>query len=136
MSHNAAFVLTPGQRIAVVGLSAKHDRPSFEVASVMQRAGFHIIPVNPQYAGETILGEHCVASLADIDTPVDIVNCFRKSEDMIDVATDVLAMQTLPRVLWMQLGIQNATARAMAEAAAITVIENQCIKIAYQLQQR
>jgi uncharacterized protein len=136
MEQRAAFVLTPGQRIAVVGLSAKPDRPSFDVARTMQRSGFQIIPVNPHYAGEAILGVRCVASLSEIGKPIDVVNCFRKSEDMLGVAEDVIAMRPLPRVLWMQIGIQSGAARALAEAVEIMVIENQCIKIAYQNQPR
>ncbi|MGL4229908.1 MAG: CoA-binding protein [Casimicrobium sp.] len=126
--------LEPGQTIAVVGLSAKTDRPSFEVAHAMQRAGFRMIPVNPQYAGSQILGETCVATLAEITEHVDIVDCFRKSEDMVEVARAAVAMRELPKVLWMQQGVANAEARSIAEAAGIEVVEDQCIKIAYYSQ--
>jgi uncharacterized protein len=126
--------LEPGQTIAVFGLSAKIDRPSFDVASAMQRAGFRIVPVNPQYAGSQILGETCVATLVEITGRVDIVDCFRKSEDMPEVARAVVAMRELPKVLWMQQGIANDEARAIAEAAGIEVIEDRCIKIAYYSQ--
>jgi uncharacterized protein len=126
--------LAPGQTIAVVGLSAKPDRPSYDVARAMQRAGFRIIPVNPQYAGDEILGERCVASLLDIEGTVDIVDCFRKSEDMPSVAHDAVAMKVKPKTLWMQQGIANAEARAIAEDAGIAVIEDSCIKIAYYSQ--
>ena len=123
--------LVPGQTIAVVGLSAKPDRPSFDVARVMQGAGFRVIPVNPSYAGQTILGERCIASLAEIDTAVDIVDCFRKSEDMLKVALEVVAMKARPAVLWMQMGIRSTEARNVAAAVGIEVIEDQCIKVAY-----
>jgi uncharacterized protein len=126
--------LEPGQTIAVVGLSAKPDRPSYDVASAMQRAGFRIVPVNPQYAGSKILGETCVATLAEIAERVDIVDCFRKSEDMPEVARAVVAMSEHPKALWMQQGIANDEARAIAEAAGIDVIEDRCIKIAYYSQ--
>jgi uncharacterized protein len=126
-----SFELTPGQSIAVVGLSAKPDRASFDVAREMQRAGFRIFPVNPQYLGQEILGERCVASLADITEPIDIVNCFRRSEDMLEVADASVAMRPLPKMLWMQQGVANAHARRVAEAVGIQVIENRCIKIAY-----
>jgi uncharacterized protein len=128
------FQLIPGQTIAVVGLSADTTRPSFDVARAMQRAGFHIIPVNPRYAGEAILGEPCVASLADIDRAVDIVDCFRKSEDMASVASEAVAMKSKPKLLWMQQGIRSADARRIAEAAGIAVVEDHCIKIAYYSQ--
>jgi uncharacterized protein len=123
--------LEPGQTIAVVGLSAKPDRPSFDVARAMQRAGFAIVPVNPQYAGSQILGELCVASVLDINRTIDIVDCFRKSEDMPSVAREVAAMTRKPKVLWMQQGIANTEARMIAESADIEVIEDSCIKIAY-----
>lgn len=123
--------LEPGQTIAVVGLSAKPDRPSFDVARAVQRSGFVIVPVNPQNAGQTILGEHCYASLLDIERPVDIVDCFRKSEDMPAVAREAIAMTPPPKALWMQMGIANAEARAIAEQAGIEVIEDTCIKIAF-----
>ncbi len=124
----------PGQTIAVVGLSAKPDRPSFDVAGTMQRAGFRIIPVNPQYAGAQILGETCLATLDEIVERVDIVDCFRKSEDMVEVARAVVAMRNLPKLLWMQQGIANAQARAVAEAAGVEVVEDRCIKTAYYRQ--
>jgi uncharacterized protein len=87
--------------------------------------------VNPQYLGQEILGERCVASLADITEPIDIVNCFRRSEDMLEVADASVAMRPLPKMLWMQQGVANAHARRVAEAVGIQVIENRCIKIAY-----
>jgi uncharacterized protein len=123
--------LEPGQTIAVVGLSAKLDRPSHDVALAMQRAGFRIVPVNPQYAGSDILGVRCVASLLDIDQPVHVVDCFRKSEDMPDVARDVLAMKMKPALLWMQRGIENREARSMLEAIGVEVLEDRCIKVDY-----
>ncbi len=125
------FQLTPGQTIAVVGLSAKPDRPSYDVARVMQQAGFRVIGVNPQYAGDTILGVTCVAALADVSHPIDIVNCFRRSDEILDVATAATSLVPTPKVLWMQQGIANPEARAVAEAAGIYVVENSCIKIAF-----
>jgi predicted CoA-binding protein len=123
--------LVPGQTIAVVGLSAKPDRPSYDVARAMQRAGFLIVPVNPQYVGGEILGERVYASLLDIAQPVDIVDCFRKPEDMPAIARDAVAMSPPPKVLWMQMGIANQEAREIAERAGIEVVEDNCIKIAY-----
>jgi uncharacterized protein len=127
--------LAPGQVIAVVGLSAKPDRPSYDVARAMQRAGFRIIPVNPQYAGQTILDRVCVANLSEIDTPVHIVDCFRRSEDMPQLAREVVAMKYKPHTLWMQMGIESAEARAIAEAHGIEVIEDRCIKTDFYSQQ-
>lgn len=117
--------------IAVVGLSARPDRASFDVSRVMQNAGFRIIPVNPAYAGELILGERCVATLAEVPVAIDIVNCFRRSEDMVPVARDTVALTARPKVLWMQMGVVNEEAAAIASDAGIQVVQNQCIKIEY-----
>ncbi|MBP6531541.1 MAG: CoA-binding protein, partial [Burkholderiales bacterium] len=110
-------LLATTKTIAVVGLSADTSRPSFEVAEVMQRAGYRIIPVNPRYAGQNILGEPCVASLADVKERIDIVDCFRRSEEMVEVAKAAAAVAPLPRVLWMQIGVVNAEAAAIARDA-------------------
>jgi len=117
--------------IAVVGLSVDPGRPSYGVAAVMQRAGFRIVPVNPRYAGQAILGERCVASLADVDVPIDIVDCFRRSEEMPEVAQAAAGLAPRPRVLWMQIGVQNAAAAQMAREAGMAVVENKCLKIEY-----
>ena len=114
--------------IAVVGLSSRADRPSFEVASTLQGAGFRIIPVNPGYAGSAILGEPCLASLGEISVPVDIVDCFRKSEDMVEVATQAANMIPRPKVLWMQLGVANNEAEKIARNAGIEVVQNECLE--------
>ena len=124
-------LLATSKTIAVVGMSNRPDRPSFEVASVLQNGGYRIIPVNPQYAGSLILGEPCVASLADIKEAVDIVDCFRRSEDMVGVATDAAAMSPLPKVLWMQLGVANQAAAKIARDAGMDVVQNQCLETTY-----
>ena len=126
-----AALLANSKTIAVVGMSTRPDRPSFEVASVMQRGGYRIIPVNPQYAGTSILGEPCMASLADIDVAVDIVDCFRRSEDMVDVAVAAAAMTPRPKVLWMQLGVANDAAAKIAQDAGIDVVQNKCLETTY-----
>ena len=125
-------LLATTKTIAVVGLSADTSRPSFEVAEVMQRAGYRIIPVNPRYAGQNILGEPCVASLADVNERIDIVDCFRRSEEMVEVAKATAAVAPLPRVLWMQIGVMNAEAAAIARDAGMTVVQDRCLKLDYQ----
>ncbi|HPG61056.1 MAG TPA: CoA-binding protein [Casimicrobium sp.] len=125
-------LLATTKTIAVVGLSADTSRPSFEVAEVMQRAGYRIIPVNPRYAGQNILGEPCVASLADVKERIDIVDCFRRSEEMVEVAKAAAAVAPLPRVLWMQIGVMNADAAAIARDAGMTVVQDRCLKLDYQ----
>ena len=126
-----AALLAASKTIAVVGMSNRPDRPSYAVASVMQKGGYRIIPVNPQYAGTTILGEPCVASLADITATVDIVDCFRRSDDMVGVATDAAAMRPLPRVLWMQLGVASDDAAKIARDAGIDVVQNRCLETTF-----
>ncbi|MFO1342767.1 MAG: CoA-binding protein [Burkholderiales bacterium] len=125
-------LFTTAKTIAVVGLSDNPSRPSFEVAQVMQRAGFRIIPVNPRAAGQSILGEPCVGALSEVAAPVDIVDCFRRSEEMVEVARAVAAMSLKPKVLWMQIGVMNEEAAQIARDAGIAVVQNRCIKIEYR----
>ena len=129
MDLKALFAST--KTIAIVGMSTRTDRPSNEVATIMQREGFRILPVNPAYAGQTILGETFVPTLADVPVPIDIVDCFRKSEDMVEVARDAAAMRPLPKVLWMQLGVENEAAAKIARDAGIAVVQNHCVEIEY-----
>ncbi|QJR09689.1 putative protein YccU [Usitatibacter rugosus] len=118
-------ILRTSRTVAVVGLSANWYRPSFFAAKYMQEHGYRIIPVNPQY--DSVLGEKCHASLRDIPEPVDIVDCFRKSSEIPALAEEAIAIGA--KVLWMQLGVENAAARARAEAAGLEVVENRCVKI-------
>ena len=131
-----AALLDTAKTIAIVGMSNRPDRPSFEVASVLQSGGYRIIPVNPQYAGSVILGEPCVASLGEIGVAVDIVDCFRRSEDMAEVATAASAMTPRPKVLWMQLGVENAEAAKIAQDAQIDVVQNRCLETTYLAHRR
>ena len=120
-------VLSAYRTVAIVGLSADSVRPSHAVGRYLQERGYRVIPVNPRY--REILGERCYPSLATIPEPVDIVDVFRKPEDCLAVAHQAVAIGA--RVLWLQLGIDNAQARAVAEAGGLTVIANRCIKIDY-----
>ncbi|MDW5415071.1 CoA-binding protein [Iodobacter sp. CM08] len=113
--------------IAVVGLSPKPDRPSFGVSTIMQKAGFHIIPVRPYT--ESVLGETAYASLSDIPGKVDLVNVFRAS-DQIDAIVDEAIQLQIPAI-WIQLGIINEAAALRAKAAGLFVVMNRCIKIEY-----
>ena len=118
-------ILRSSKTVAVVGLSANWYRPSFFAAKYMQEHGYRIIPVNPQI--DSVLGEKCHASLRDIPEPVDIVDCFRRSTEIPALAEDAIAIGA--KVLWMQLGVENAAARVRAEAAGLEVVENRCVKI-------
>ena len=118
-------ILALSKTIAVVGLSAQWYRPSYFAAKYMQDHGYRIIPVNPNY-GE-VLGQKCYATLTDIPESVDIVDCFRKSEEMVSIARDAVKIHA--KVLWMQLGITNDEAERIASDAGLDVVANRCVKI-------
>jgi uncharacterized protein len=122
-------LLQENKTIAMVGLSADPMRPSHFAAIYMQSEGYEIIPVNPRLAGQQILGETVYASLLDIpkDRKVDIVDVFRKSEDVPAVLDE--AIQIGAPVFWMQLGIVNEDAAARARSAGMDVVMNRCVKI-------
>src|SRR5258707_15461224 len=118
-------ILLTHRTLAVVGLSAQWHRPSYFAGKYMQEHGYRVIPVNPTYP--EILGEKSYKRLADIPETVDVVDCFRKSSEIPALAEEAIAIGA--KVLWMQLGVENAEARARAEAAGLEVIENHCVKI-------
>lgn len=120
-------MLEEAKTIAVVGCSNKPDRTSYMIAEAMQNAGYRIIPVNPMIAGETVLGEKVVASLTDIQEPVDIVNVFRRSEEVMPVAEE--AVKIKPKALWLQQGIVNDEAAELAQENEIKVVMDRCIKV-------
>jgi len=120
-------MLEKAKTIAVVGCSNKPDRTSYMIAEAMQHAGYRIIPVNPVIAGETVLGETVRASLADIEEPIDIVNVFRRSEEVLPVAEE--AVKVHPKVLWLQQGIVNDEAARLAKENGIEVVMDRCIKV-------
>ena len=118
-------ILKENRSIAVVGLSANWYRPSFFAAKYLQEHGYRIIPVNPGYT--EILGEPCYPNLEAIPQAVDIVDCFRKPEDIPPLAEQ--AAKIGARVLWLQLGVINEAAAQMASAAGLQVVMDRCIKI-------
>ena len=129
-------VLTRCRTLAVVGLSPQWHRPSYFAAKYMQAHGYRIVPVNPLVAreGGSILGERAYATLREADAAVrteggriDMVDCFRKSEDIPPLADDAVAIGA--RCLWLQLGVFNDAAAERAEAAGLQVIQNRCVKI-------
>ncbi len=124
--------------IAVVGLSNRPERASFDVAAYLQSAGYRIVAVNPMYAGQTILGERCHASLQEASTAlagqglrVSIVDCFRKSADIPPVVEEAIAIGA--DCVWMQLDIVNEAAAARARAAGLKVVMDKCIKIEHAM---
>lgn len=118
-------ILTGARTIAVVGWSPKPDRPSHRVAAFLAARGYRVIPVNPGAAGQQALGVTVRASLAEIDEPVDMVDIFRRSEDVPPVVDAALAVPGL-KAIWMQLGITHAEAAAKAEAAGVQVVQDRC----------
>lgn len=120
-------ILKENRVIAVVGLSADWYRPSFFAAKYMQEHGYRVIPVNPRYAGKQVLGERCYASLREIPDKVDLVVVFRKSDDVMPVAEDAIAIGA--RVLWQQLGVKNEAAAAKARAKGLETVMDRCVKI-------
>ena len=125
--HALRRILKTCRTIAVVGLSADWHRPSFFAAKYMQSHGYTIVPVNPRYAGQTILGSSCYASLLDIPHPVDMVDVFRRPEDVLPLSEQ--AAQIGARCLWQQLGVHNAEAEALARTAGMDTVANRCVKI-------
>jgi hypothetical protein len=118
-------ILSQNRVIAVVGLSADWFRPSYFAAKYMQEHGYTIVPVNPRYA--QILGQKCYPSLRDIPGKVDIVDCFRKTVDIMPICDDAIAIGA--KVLWQQLGVKNHDAAAKARAAGLEAIVDRCVKI-------
>ena len=118
-------ILGSARTIAVVGLSAEWHRPSHFAAQSMQAKGYRVIPVNPRY--ESILGMRCVARLEDIDQPVDIVDVFRRTDDVGPIADSAIAINA--RCLWQQIGVKNLDADAKARAAGMDSVMDRCVKI-------
>jgi predicted CoA-binding protein len=113
--------------IAVVGLSPKENRPSNMVGRYLIGAGYTIYPVNP--GQKEILGRTCYADLASIPDPIDIVDIFRKSEDVLPIVEQLIELNPLPRVLWMQQGIVNEAAAELARRKGLFVVMDRCIKV-------
>ncbi|MDR2239641.1 MAG: CoA-binding protein [Zoogloeaceae bacterium] len=118
-------ILLQNRVIAVVGLSANPRRPSHTTARYMLEHGYTIIPVNPVCA--EVFGQKCYASLRDIPQPVDIVDCFRRAEEIPALADEAIAIGA--KVLWMQLGIIHPEAARKAEATGLEVVMDRCVKI-------
>ena len=121
-------ILQECRRIAVVGLSPKPARPSNQVAAYLLRAGYDIIPVNPGHA--EILDRTCYPDLRSVPGTIDMVNIFRRSEEVLPVV--MAAIDKKVRVIWMQQGIVNEEAAALAENQGITVIMDRCLMVDHQ----
>ena len=118
-------ILATSKTIAVVGLSGDWFRPSYFAAKYMLEHGYTIIPVNPRQA--EIMGQKCYASLRDIPVKVDIVDVFRKTEDVLPIAEEAIAIGA--KALWQQIGVKNLEAVKKAEAAGLDCVIDRCVKI-------
>ena len=137
MNHDAyenayiGGILNSVKTIAMVGASANDVRPSYFVLKYLLGKGFSVFPVNPGQAGNEILGRMTYARLADVPDTIDMVDVFRGSAAVPGVVDEVLQLDPLPKVIWMQLGVRHDEAAARAEAAGIKVVMNRCPKIEY-----
>lgn len=129
MSLGLGGLLASVRSIAVVGLSADPRRASHDVAIFLVRRGYACIGVNPGLAGREVAGMAVVASLTELPHPVDMVDIFRASDHVGTVVDEALALAVPPSVVWMQLGVIDAAAKARAEAAGLTVVMDRCPKI-------
>ena len=122
-------VLKRVRTIAAVGVSADQMRPSYAAMLYLQSKGYRVIPINPRYAGQKILGETVLASLDDLPEPPDMVQVFRKSKDAPPVVEDAIRIGA--KVLWMQLGVRHDEAGERARRAGLDVVMDRCPKIEY-----
>lgn len=120
-------ILSENRRIAVVGLSARPHRPSYFAAKYLLDHGYEVIPVNPAY--EEVLGQRCYPDLTDVPGRIDVVDIFRKPEEVPALVEQAIAIEA--RVVWMQLGVVHDEAAARARAAGLEVVMDRCMKIEY-----
>ncbi len=119
-------ILADTKVIALVGASPKPERPSHQVGRFLVSRGYTVIPVNPGQAGKEIFGQTCVGSLSDIGQPVDMVDIFRRAEEVEHVVDEALHALTGLKYIWMQLDIVNDKAAALARAQGAEVVMDRC----------
>ncbi|MDA7574115.1 CoA-binding protein [Candidatus Pelagibacter sp.] len=123
-------ILSKYKTIAMIGVSKDPTKPSTIVMKYMQKYGFKVIPVNPKAKGEKILGEEVYEKITDIKEPIDIVDVFRPSREAYGIAEDTVKIGA--KVLWLQLGIRDESAKDLMKKNDIEYIENKCTKMEYQ----
>jgi hypothetical protein len=119
-------ILSTSPTIAVLGIHQVPEKAAFYVPEYLYGEGYRILGVNPQFRGEELFGERVRNTLAEITEPVDLVDVFRRSEQIPQYVEDILAMRPRPKVVWFQLGIKNDDAAHILEAAGIFVVQNRC----------
>jgi predicted CoA-binding protein len=124
-------ILNTVKTIAMVGVSANTSRPSYFAFKYLLERNFHMIPVNPLLAGQELLRQRVYAKLTDITEPVDMVDIFRGSRHALPIVQEALGMKPRPQVIWMQLGVRNDEAAALAQENGMKVVMNRCPKIEY-----
>jgi hypothetical protein len=124
-------ILTSVKSIAMVGASANSARPSYLVLKYLSERGYRMYPINPGLAGKTIHGLPVFATLSDAPGPIDMVEIFRNSDAAGAIVDEALALDPLPKVIWMQLSVRNDAAAVRAEARGVRVVMNRCPKIEY-----
>jgi len=124
-------ILNTVKTIAMVGASAKDNRPSYFAFKYLGERGYNMIPINPGLAGKELLGWKIYGRLSEVPEPIDMVDVFRASNYALPVVQEALTLNPKPRVIWMQLGIRNDEAAALAEANGMKVVMNRCPKIEY-----
>lgn len=127
ISQDISAILKEVSSIAVVGLSPKENRPSHMVARYLIDVGYTVYPVNPGH--DEILGFPCYPHLKAVPYPIDLVDIFRRSEDILPIVETVLELERLPKAIWMQQGIVNEEAATLAREQKLSVIMDRCIKI-------
>jgi predicted CoA-binding protein len=124
-------ILNTVKTVAMIGASGKENRPSYFAFKYLLERGYTMIPVNPGHEGQTILGQRIYAKLSDVPVPVDMVDIFRSSQYALGVVQEALTLAPRPSVIWMQLGVRNDEAAALAETNGMKVVMNRCPKIEY-----
>lgn len=120
-------ILQDNRVVAVLGAHVNVSKPAYYVPQYLFDQGYTIVPVNPGYVGETLFEHPVAASLAELEQPIDIVDVFRRSEAVPAHLDDILAMNPLPKVVWLQSGIRNDEVAAKLREAGIEVIQNRCM---------
>lgn len=135
MSYSDDFlrgILKRTKTIAIVGVSANQVRPSFYVARYLQLKGYRLVPVNPGLAGQQLLGNTVYPDLQSVPQDIDMVDIFRRSDSVPPIVEEALARWPGLGTIWMQIGVENTEAAAVAMARGVDVVQNRCPKIEYQ----
>ena len=124
-------ILNTVKTIAMVGASAKDNRPSYFAFKYLMERGYNMIPINPGLAGKQLLGKTIYARLSEVPEPIDMIDIFRAANYAMPIVQEALTLNPKPRVIWMQLSVRNDEAAALAEANGMKVVMNRCPKIEY-----